>query len=301
MKSPVQSRRPSSAARVTALYLLLGLCAAVAGAQPPAADLRGDTWAEVQRRGRGTVTVVYYYPLDGFAYRDADGRLTGVLIDLFEHFRSYLKNVRGVDVQLQLVAYDDFPRFYADVKGGQGGVFGLAGTTITEARRAEVAFSPPFFSNMPVLVTNDEVPDLTRRDHMASELAGFTGLAFRGTTLEALLHRVAAERFPGLRIESVPSFHTIVDRLSRDRRAFAYLDLNVFWVERKKGAAIKRHRVADGPHEEFGILMPLDSDWQRPLADFFAAAGGYRNSRAYRSLLIEHLGVDLGELLASGK
>ncbi len=186
------------------------------------------------------------------------------------------------------------------MRHGQGGVFGLAGVTINEARKKEVGFSPPFFANVPVLVANRAVPDLTSRDRIPIELAGFTALAFHGTTLETRLERLRAESFPSLRIESVTSYRDIVARLSRDPRTFAYLDLNIFWTQRKAGAPIKRHRVADGPREDFGIVMPLGSDWGAPLANFFAAAGGYRQSRAYRSLMIKHLGVDLDELLDTG-
>ncbi|HET9766699.1 MAG TPA: transporter substrate-binding domain-containing protein [Thermoanaerobaculia bacterium] len=263
--------------------------------EPPAA-LRGDSWAATQRAGRGTLTLVYYYPLEGFAYLDGSGKVSGVMIELMDQFKSYLKNVRNVDVTYRHVPYDDFPRFYAAVREGQGGVIGLAGTTITEERKKEVTFGPPFFSSMPVLVTNAAVPDVTSRERVPAELAGFTALAFRGTTLDALTRRLKAERWPALTVESVPTFHEITDRLSRDPKAFAFLDLNVFWVQRKAGARIKRHRAADGPHEEFGFTMPLGSDWAAPLADFFASGGGYRNSRAYRQLLIKHLGVDLKEL-----
>jgi ABC-type amino acid transport substrate-binding protein len=287
----------------------LAVVAAAASAQPtaapvgePPAVLRGDGWAATQRAGRGTVTLAYYYPLEGFVNVDKSGKVSGVMIELMDQFKSYLKNVRNVDVDYRHVAYDDFPRFYAAVREGQGGVIGLAGTTITEERKKEVTFGPPFFSSMPVLVTNVAVPDVTSRERIPTELAGFTALAFRGTTLDDLTRRFKAERWPSLAVESVPTFHEITDRLSRDPKAFAFLDLNVFWVQRKAGARIKRHRAADGPHEEFGFTMPLGSDWAAPLADFFASGGGYRNSRAYRQLLIKHLGVDLKELFeATGR
>jgi putative glutamine transport system substrate-binding protein len=280
----------------------VGSAQTTAAPSEPPAVLRGDTWAATQRAGRGTVTLAYYYPLEGFAYLDDQGRVAGVMIELMDQFKSYLKNVRNVDVEYRHVPYDDFPRFYAAVREGQGGVVGLAGTTINEERKKEITFGPPFFSSMPVLVTNAAVPDVTSRERIPTELAGFTALAFRGTTLDALTRKYKAERWPTLNVESVGTFHEITDRLSRDPKAFAFLDLNVFWVQRKGGARIKRHRAADGPREDFGFTMPLGSDWAAPLADFFATGGGYRNSRAYRQLLIKHLGVDIKELFeATGR
>lgn len=302
---PQLARRRSTTPQASVICILW-LAASIATAQPAPAPapgapvLRGDTWSDTQRIGRGTVTVAYYYPLEGFTYRDASGKLTGLLIDMMEQLRSYLKNVRGTDVTYRFVPYGEFARLYEDVRHGEGGVIGLAGTTITEARRKEVAFSPPFFASRPLLVTNAAVPELTRRDRVATELAGFTGLAFRGTTLEVLVRRLAAEGHPALPVESFSTYQEIVQRLSRDPRAYAYLDLNIFWVARKGGAPLERHRVADEPAEDFALMMPLGTDWQRPVADFFAAGGGYRNSRAYRSLMIKHLGVELEELLNTG-
>ena len=291
--------------RATALALTLAGLAVVTpgGAAPPAAapsPLSGDSWADTQRAHKGTLTIAYYYPLEGFSYRDANGKLAGLMVDIIDQFRTYLKNVRGTDVTLRTAEYADFGQFYAEVQRGHGGVVGVSGTTVTEARRKEVAFSPPYMSSRPVLVTNAAVPDLTRRDRIASELAGFTGLAFRGTTLDALMQHLKAESFPALQIESVTTTKEISDRLSRDPKAFAYMDLSVFWVCRKGGAPLKRHRVADGPPEDFAFILPLGSDWQAPLAEFFAANGGYRKSRAYRQLMIKHLGVELEELLETG-
>jgi hypothetical protein len=218
-----------------------------------------------------------------------------------EQFRSYLKNVRGADVTFRYVPFEgDYQRFYGAVRSGTGGVFGLAGTTITEPRKKEVAFGPPYFASLPVLVTNAAVPDLTSRDRIPSELAGFTAVAFRGTTLETMLRRLKAESYPTLPIEVLATHQEVVQRLARDPKTFTYLDLSIFWVHRKAGAPIKRHRAADGQREDFGFIMPLGSDWQQPLNDFFAAGGGYRNSRAYRSLVIKHLGVELEELLEIG-
>ncbi len=129
---------------------------------------------------------------------------------------------------MRTAEYTDFPKFYAEVQHGQGGVVGVSGTTVTEARKKEVAFSPPYMSSRPVLVTNAAVPDLTSRDRIATELAGFTALAFRGTTLDALTRRLKAESFPALQIEAVTSTKEISDRLSRDPKAFALMALSVF-------------------------------------------------------------------------
>ncbi len=63
--------------------------------------LRGDSWEATRRAGHGTVTAAYFYPIDGFAYRDGNGKLTGVLIEMMDQLRSYLANVQGTDVTVR--------------------------------------------------------------------------------------------------------------------------------------------------------------------------------------------------------
>ena len=213
---------------------------------------------------------------------------------------AYLQNVRGVDITLRWVPYDDFAELYQAVRDGRGGVIGLAGTTVTEQRQREVKFVGTFFSNRPVLVTHNSVPQLGSRAELPKRLAGFTALALRGTTLEARLRRLQSEGWTDLRIEVIPTLDAVVERLARDPRTFAYLDLNMFWVARKNRLPLSRHTVADEPPEDLAFIAPLGSDSAEPLAAFFAANGGYRNSRPYRQLMIKHLGIELRDLLDTG-
>jgi putative glutamine transport system substrate-binding protein len=296
-------RRPSRA------FLLAALLATCAGAEAPllaqanaaaAAPLSGDTWAAASRAKKGDVTVAYYYPLQGFAYHDESGQLTGVNIEVMRQLEAYLRNVRGVDLTIRWIPYGDFADFYQAVRTGRGGVIGLAGTTITEARKREVAFAPSFFSNRAVLVTHSSVPQLPGRDAIPARLAGFTALALNGTTLEARLRALQAAGWSDLEIEVFEALGPLVERLVRDPKTFAYLDLNMYWLARKNQQPLTRHTAADEPPEDLAYIVPLGSDWVTPMAEFFSANGGYRNSRAYRQLMIKHLGIDLRDLLDTG-
>lgn len=60
---------------------------------------------------------------------------------------------------------------------------------------------------------------------------------------------------------------------------------------------LRRHPVADDQSEEFGVIMPRDSDWRPVMEGFFGEHSGVQESPWYRSLLREHLGDDLATLL----
>jgi ABC-type amino acid transport substrate-binding protein len=249
---------------------------------------RGDRWAETLETGTGTVTVLYV-PAHGWAYQNEDGRLTGVTVEIMRLFTRYLRDRHAVEVSLRFVEESDWTTFYQRVRGGAGGVFGLGNVTITEARRTELRFSPPYLTNVATLITHADVPELQRLEDLPPTFAGLTALAFAGTLHEERLRRFERQYFPGMTIELVGSNRAILDGVEGGGY-FAYVDVYNYYAARQAGAPLRHHPVADDPAEEFGVIMPLDSDWTWAIADFFAHDGGFRRTAAYRDLLVKHLG-----------
>lgn len=86
-----------------------------------------------------------------------------------------------------------------------------------------------------------------------------------------------------------------------DPNGFAYLDLGFYLEAVTLKKSIKRHPVADKAAEQFGFVLPLNSDWYPVLEEFFNSGGGYLNSAQYRKILVEHLGETGVKLLQSAK
>jgi ABC-type amino acid transport substrate-binding protein len=267
----------------------------LAGASASAPPDRGDRWTETLATGTSTVTVLYV-PADGWAYASEDGRLTGVTVEIMRHFTEYLRDRHAVEVSLRFVEEPHWTTFYQRVRGGTGGVFGLGNVTITEARRAELQFSPAYLTNVATLITHAVVPELRRLEDLPSTFAGLTALAFAGTLHEERLRRFEREYFPGLAIDLAGSNRAILDGVEGGGY-FAYVDVYNYYAARQAGAPLRHHPVADDPAEEFGVIMPLDSDWTPVIADFFEHDGGFRRTSAYRDLLVEHLGEEVAATL----
>jgi ABC-type amino acid transport substrate-binding protein len=285
------------------LSLLLALLLAACAPVPPPSEAsldRGDTWAEVQASGEGTVSVLYA-PAEGFAYRDEGGALTGVTVEIVRAFADWLRAERGVRLALDFVEEPDWRTFYGRVRGGQGGVLGLGNVTITEARRSEVEFSPPYLTNVAVLITRDDTPELASLGDLADTFAGLTPLAFAGTLHETRLRALRDAHTPDAPLATATSNAEIIERVAAGGH-YAYVDAYNYWRAREAGAPLLRHPAGDDPGETFGIILPRASDWGEPLRAFFAHGGGYLWSPAYRSLLVEHLGEGVTRALeASGR
>jgi ABC-type amino acid transport substrate-binding protein len=255
----------------------------------------GDSWTFAHGNGRGMITVLYV-PAEGFAYREADGHLTGVTVELVRDFVAWAREEHGVELGLRLAEEPDWSTFYARVREGTGGVFGLGNVTITEERRRELQFTPPYMTNVAVLVTHHDVPDLGAVDDVRERFAGLAALAFRGTLHERRLRALRDAHLPAAPLEFAGSNAEILARVAEGGR-FAYVDGYNYWRAVAAGAPLRRHAVADDPGETFGIILPPGSDWVAPWTEFFAAEGGYTASPRYREILVQHLGEALAETI----
>lgn len=277
--------------------LLLGCEAEPNEASSPDADttLQGPTWSEAQEEGAATVRVPYV-PADDFAYVDEDGYHTGITVELMRLFADWVETEHDVMLTLDFVEETDWRTFYSRVKQSEGGVFGLGNVTITEERRDELQFSPPYFNNMAVLISHEDVAELEHLDAWSTTFDGFTPLAFEGTLHEERLRNLVETHAPNTELAFSDANDDIIERVSTGEYV-AYIDGYNYWRAVDEGARLRRHPVGDDPAETFGIIMPLNSDWGDPVEAFFTEEGDLRDRSVYRNLLADHLGESVTDAL----
>jgi hypothetical protein len=260
---------------------------------------RAPTFGEAVAAGRATVSLLFV-PAGGFAYRDAAGAPTGVTAELLRDFARWVAREHGLDLELRWIEEEAWSRFYGLVRDSRGGVFGVGNVTITDARRGELAFSPPYLRNIAVLVTHDDVPELPALEEIGGAFAGLTALRYEGTLHEARLVGIRERHFPSMRFRPVATNDETIALLASGEGYFGYVDVYNFWRARQAGLPLRRHPAGDDAAETFGVIMPHGSDWAPVLDAFFAADGGYVQGARFRGLLREHLGEELASLLAGG-
>jgi ABC-type amino acid transport substrate-binding protein len=292
-----------------AAFLLLGLL--LAGCAPEPAEgprdldsgaeaairpLQGSSLSGARAAGEAHL-VVHYVPSSGFAYPDAAGTLTGVTVDLMRDFGRWLEETHGMQVQLSFVGEERWATFYERVRASEGGVFGIGNVTITEARRDEVDFSPPYMSNVAILMTHEDVPELTAMDAIGEAFEGLVGLTYPGTLHQARVEAIRREHFPDLATVDVASNDELVGRVASGEGYFGYVDIYNYWRALERGAPLRHHPVGDDASETFGVILPRGSDWTPILAEFFEADGPLQEREAFQARLREHLGAELAGLL----
>lgn len=257
---------------------------------PLYAQYSGDSWEKAKASGSGTISLAYV-ETPGFVYKDNSGNLTGICVDIMKDFVNYVNAKKGIKLSAKFVGDgSSFRGMYNNVKGSNGGVFGLGNITITEARKSEVRFSPAFITNFAILVTQNSVPTLNSMEDISKTFASLTAYTAKGTLNDKRLMDVKAKHFPNMKIAYVSSSPETLDKVLADPNSFSYLDLAFYLDAVQRRQPLKRHAVGDQSSEQFGFIMPKNSDWQPLMEEFFAADGGYTNTMAYKKILSKHLG-----------
>ncbi len=259
----------------------------------------GDPWAEVLEKGHGTLKALYV-PAEGFAYRDEQGTLTGVTVELIRDLSAFLNEKHDVAVKVEFKKEEDWGVFYRRIVDGGDGLIGFGNVTITEERKSELVFSPPYLNNIASLVTHQDVPELNNFEEIASTFEGMKALAFEGTLHEERLRKLVKMHFPTTDLHFATSNDEIVERVSANNTYFAYIDLYNYVRASGREAPIKRHSIGDDSAEQFGYVMPLGTTWDDVIGQYFTHNDGLTSSTRYRHLMEEHLGEDLATLLIDG-
>lgn len=258
----------------------------------------GDTWAQVKSAGKGTISFAYV-ETPSFVYKDDAGKLTGICVDITSDFIEWVNKTKGVSLQSKYVGDGaNFKGMYDKVKVSTGGVFGLGNITITEERKREVKFSPPFITNFAILITQNNVPTLAKLEDISTTFSKLTAYTAKGTLNEKRILELK-KYYPAMKVVTLDTSPEVYQKVFSDPNAFSYLDLAFYLKAVSERKSVKRHPVGDKAAEQFGFIMPMNSDWLPLLEEFFKADGGYTNSQQYKSILQKHLGETGVKLLQS--
>lgn len=274
---------------VATLFLLVGCSpnSSSVDSAPYRSDSTGPTEVTLK---------VLYVNADGFAFRNEQGELTGVTVDIMHEFVRWFERYHAARINLDFVEEENWSVFYQRIRDAKGGVFGLGNVTITEARRQELQFSPPYMTNVAVLISPAETAELTSFDEFAQAFSDLQPMAFAGTLHETRIKQLRDRYQPEAEIRAATSNPEIIEAVASGHY-YSYIDAYNYWRAVAGGAAIRHHSIADDPGETFGIIMPLDNDWAPLLTAFFAAEGGFTLTERYREIMHEHLGENLANLL----
>jgi ABC-type amino acid transport substrate-binding protein len=249
---------------------------------------QGDSWATVKANGSGVLTAVYSEQF-GLVFKDKDGKVKGVCVDILSDFAKYVKEKYGKELTIKYAG--EIPVFSVFLSTAQNtpNILGVTNTTITDERKKILKFSPPYMSNRQVMLTNNKAPSITSLKEIPSKFPDFSAAVISGSTQVQYAEKIKAEYMPSLKITQEENGPTIIKNLTSNPKLFTIIDFTEFVDVVHKKLPIKRQMVDVGIVEELGFIMSKQSDWDLPLKEFLTTE--YRNSVGYRKIISENLGA----------
>ena len=226
------------------------------------------------------------------------GQVEGICVDIMKAFAKYVKEKENINLSLRYRSigdHNDFKSFMSTVKNAKGGLFGLGNITITNERKVAYHFSPPFITNMTVLLSHNSIPPLKSLNNISTAFKGMTAYTVKGTTNEKRILDIKKNHMPNMQVVPLASSLEVMNKISTDKKGFTNLDFTYYMAVLKQRKPIRRHPAGEQTSEQFGIIMPKSNDWAPLMQQFFDS--GFIGGMEHRKIIARHLGENTLELL----
>lgn len=282
---------PGAVKRLSVVVLIMAITN-IAVAQPVRG--RGDSWEEVFRNKKGTVTGLWD-DIEPFIYKNKEGVLEGVEYEIMESMKSYLLLKYGIDLTIQWEPAGNFDSIYYKVKNSkQPGIFGWSYFSITPAREKEVQFTLPYMPDLNVLVTNNLEPMYASSQEFTGKIKEMRAYAMANTTMTEDVLSLKKNFYPGLPVIYKEEDYDVMRHIAADNKGFGYIPLSVYIVALQKGIKVKRQHVLSSRRQGFAAIMPMQSDWKAIMDEYFS-------SDLFRTrvgpIISKHLGSEVKDLV----
>lgn len=246
----------------------------------------GDSWASVKSKGSGTLAIVYYEQAG--LIQDTNGKPQGLCVDVLEDFVVYVDTKYKKKITLQYVGKEPiFTEFLAAAQTNHN-ILGVTNVTITEERKKNLKFTPPFMSNPVVLITHKDAPTVTSFAELPKKLDGFVSQIIGGSTHEKHINKIKKDYWPALSITYGPSGQEIIKKIPTNQKLFTILDFTEFVDATRKRLPVKKQDLDFGSPEELAFIMSKQTDWDIIWKEFLTDE--YRKSPKYRKNIADNLG-----------
>ncbi|MBC7933791.1 MAG: histidine kinase [Rhizobacter sp.] len=259
-------------------------------AQPPA--VATDSWETTKKNKRGKIAVLWY-TIEPFIYFN-EGKITGIEYELMEGFVPFLKKNYGIDLTLQWVDAKAFEPIYPAVKqSAEKGLFAMSYYSITEERKSEVKFAPPYMPDLNILVTSNNLPVYNREDLFIKDMQRYSGYTMAQTTMEEDMNKLRSI-YPSLQVSTRLDDYEVLNQIAAVNNAFGYVPLSIYVLALQRGTKVKRQKILSTRREGLAAIYTKNSDWDEPVNAWF-------NSNDCKKLTIalirKHLGVEVADII----
>lgn len=253
----------------------------------------GDSWENVLKNKKGTVTVIYTHNAP-FIFFGESGKLEGIELEIMNGFLEFVEQTYGVELEVKWKEEPSFKDFYNEVKGERNGVLGVSAVSITKSREKEVKFSPPYIPDIEIIVSSGNIPLANTMAEFSEMIEKTKGITLRQSTFEENFKYIKKNYFPDMVYDYSPNLGTIMEEIAQKDDLYAYVQITNYGKALDNRENVNRQRFFIVENPGLAMVMPFESDWSAPVNEYF------HNSDFQSfvdSLTIKHLGKTTSMLI----
>ncbi len=270
--------------------MLLSVCTISLRAQIPTGST--DSWQTAQLKKQGAISVLWY-DIEPFIYR-RDGKIIGVEYEVMQGFIPFVKKRYGIDLSIEWIDAKAFEPIYPAIKSSkEKGLFAMSYYSITESRKKEVKFSPPYMPDLNIVVTSNDLPVYESEASFIKDLQQLSGFTMAKTTMEEDMQKLR-DIYPQLNISNKEDDYDVLNQIAAFDKSFGYVPLSIYVVALQRGIKIKRQKILSTRREGFAAIYTKCSDWDEPINAYFNSA---ECKTLTQQLISKHLGQEVASII----
>lgn len=236
---------------------------------------------------------VHYFNNPPAAYEE-NGQMKGIEIDVLEQFQIWLKKTKGITLNYEYKAFDDFGALYESVKALDGNLMGIGTIVITKEREGEVDFSAPYMKNVSVMVSSGNIKTARTEEELKTLLQDLQAYTVKESIHQDHLMDLYSKYGVAPRIKYLKNPVEVLEKIKESPRNFGYVDVITFWKYLKTSDQyVKMHSIANVRDENFGFIFPKNSGWANEFNEFFESGFGFTATKEYHKILEKHLSYEV--------
>lgn len=252
---------------------------------------------------------IYFYEQPVMFYKtDKNNDYVGVEADILKEFVKWCDEKKKIKVTTKYYPYKSFNDFYSAFGSAPANSIGSGTVTINEERKQQFDFSAPYLKNIAVFVTHGSVPTFTATaaatskaegqasDRLSASLAAsygqLVGLVEKGSVHSQYMKDFVAKYSPNTTVQGVNG--NLAEILASDPKYVAYMDIITYReLLKSTDKYFKMHRDLSRKGENFGFILPKNSEWLPLVNEFMEGGFGFTATKKYQSILEAYLGYEV--------
>ena len=229
----------------------------------------GQSWAQAVQDKHADLELIWYTSTP-FVFPDASGNLNGLEYEIFLAFQEFVKEKYNVDLKLNWKEGTSFTGIMDSIRlSEKPNVFGVSAFSITKERQKHLKFTKSYLPDITVLVSSQGTPIVRTFDEIHDLMGDMKAITIRGTVYEDFLNDIKSQLGVDFNMEYITSDQNVLDVISRTPDSFGFIDMLIYMIWMKNGTTLTRQNFFTVRGIGYGFVLPLDSDWDEPFAEFF--------------------------------